>query len=142
MVSASIILQDVKPLKDQMDEAVKTLADAQKQLAIVTAKVAKLEQDLAVLNADLAAATKSKAEAEADVSWHRQRGRRGGWKRLGRACAFFHVCARISCALRISCARFLRALRLRASFAHFLCAPYMTVVRAFLCTRLTSCHLA
>ena len=62
-----IILQDVKPLKDQMDEAVKTLDGAQKQLAVVTAKVAKLEQDLAVLNADLAAATKSKAEAEADA---------------------------------------------------------------------------
>ena len=88
------------------------------------------------------AKAEAEAEAEADVSWHRQRGRRGGWKRLGRACAFFHVCARISCAPRISCARFLRALRLRASFAHFLCAPYMTVVRAFLCTRLTSCHLA
>ena len=50
-----------------MDEAVKTLDGAQKQLAVVTAKVAKLEQDLAVLNADLAAATKSKAEAEADA---------------------------------------------------------------------------
>ena len=62
-----IILQDVKPLKDQMDEAVKTLDGAQKQLAVVPAKVAKLEQDLAVLNADLAAATKSKAEAEADA---------------------------------------------------------------------------